>query len=318
MNSVIQCIIRAPEFIDLLASQNLSDLRSPNILNDLILLATDQNARANDRLKNIKKICASLNPEFGGYEQADAHEFLRTALFSLHQGVNRRPAKVPYEQLDDEPGESAEQASKRWLSYHKKRDDSVVYDLFGGILQSTVKCLACGNLSFAFDPTLDLSLALPKTTAGETSQPAAHSTTIETLLEMFEQKESLKGDNLFNCKKCRKAQEAIRATNLLKLPKCLVIHLKRFNSRGLKNSMPVGFSRRTSLINSSGSQTMRYDLFGVICHRGSSSSGHYTSYVRVADGSWFLCNDGIVMEVDLQTVLEQQSTAFILFYGSTN
>ena len=46
----------------------------------------------------------------------------------------------------------------------------------------------------------------------------------------------------------------------------------------------------------------RYSLFGVVVHLDSSNStmfGHYVSYVRNEEGTWFLCDDSHVTEVRL-------------------
>ena len=37
-----------------------------------------------------------------------------------------------------------------------------------------------------------------------------------------------------------------------------------------------------------------YDLWAVVCHRGSFQGGHYVAYVRAADGRWYLCDDARV------------------------
>eukprot|EP00042_Codosiga_hollandica_P041059 m.362742 g.362742 ORF g.362742 m.362742 type:complete len:59 (-) comp56020_c0_seq4:223-399(-) len=42
-------------------------------------------------------------------------------------------------------------------------------------------------------------------------------------------------------------------------------------------------------------QSAQYELFGVIVHSGlTTHSGHYFSYVRGEDGTWFHMNDEVV------------------------
>ena len=56
--------------------------------------------------------------------------------------------------LDDEI------AGEAWENY-KKRNDSVILDLFHGLLKSTVVCPECPKISVTFDPFCHLSLPLP-------------------------------------------------------------------------------------------------------------------------------------------------------------
>lgn len=54
----------------------------------------------------------------------------------------------------------AKLASEHWDIY-KKRNDSAVADLFGGLYQSTLVCPDCKKVSITFDPFMDLTLPLP-------------------------------------------------------------------------------------------------------------------------------------------------------------
>lgn len=40
---------------------------------------------------------------------------------------------------------------------------------------------------------------------------------------------------------------------------------------------------------------MQYTLTGIICHIGNAESGHYISYVKIAENKWVEFNDSIVM-----------------------
>jgi ubiquitin carboxyl-terminal hydrolase 4/11/15 len=53
-----------------------------------------------------------------------------------------------------------EMADKVW-DITRKRDDSVIADLFTGMYKSTLKCPECGKISITFDPFNNLTLPLP-------------------------------------------------------------------------------------------------------------------------------------------------------------
>lgn len=73
-----------------------------------------------------------------------------------------------------------------------------------------------------------------------------------------------------------------------------------------KGGAPLG----TSIASSS---TSMYDLFAVVCHRGTFQGGHYIAYVRASDGKWYLCDDAYVQRVSEEVV--RTSQAYMLFYG---
>ena len=122
----------------------------------------------------FKRAVETFAPSFAGYSQHDAHEFLRFLLDGLHEDLNRITRKPAYRELTDSPRKSlAERAREAW-AYHSTWNDSKIYDLFGGMLISTVTCSDCRHVSSSFDPFLDLSIPLPK--AVSASSPARRST----------------------------------------------------------------------------------------------------------------------------------------------
>ena len=53
-----------------------------------------------------------------------------------------------------------------------------------------------------------------------------------------------------------------------------------------------------------------YELFGVVVHEGSISTGHYTVYIKNS-GHWYKCDDSVVSLVNQDEVLN--SNAYLLF-----
>ena len=61
-------------------------------------------------------------------------------------------------------GSETQQAAQA-LEYARCWNNSWVDDIFGGLLQSTIECQACGHCSHCFDAFLDLSLPMPSSQA---------------------------------------------------------------------------------------------------------------------------------------------------------
>ena len=110
--------------------------------------------------RNFKMAVGRFAPQFSGYQQQDSQELLTFLLDGLHEDLNRIKKKPYIEMKDCENRPDDEIAAEAWENY-KKRNDSVILDLFHGLLKSTVVCPECPKISVTFDPFCYLSLPLP-------------------------------------------------------------------------------------------------------------------------------------------------------------
>nr|BAE36525.1 unnamed protein product [Mus musculus] len=260
-----------------------------------------------------------IMPNFRGYQQQDAHEFMRYLLDHLHlelqggfNGVSR----------------SAILQEKSTLSASNKccinGASTVVTAIFGGILQNEVNCLICGTESRKFDPFLDLSLDIPSQFRSKRSKNQENGPvcSLRDCLRSFTDLEELDETELYMCHKCKKKQKSTKKFWIQKLPKALCLHLKRFHwTAYLRNKVDTyvqfplrGLDMKCYLLEpeNSGPDSCLYDLAAVVVHHGSGvGSGHYTAYA-VHEGRWFHFNDSTVTVTDEETV--GKAKAYILFY----
>ncbi|SPQ22937.1 de57be69-df5e-4200-ad4d-8e6e50567eb8 [Thermothielavioides terrestris] len=116
--------------------------------------------------RHFKGIIGRYAPAFSGYGQQDSQEFLGFLLDGLQEDLNRIKKKPYIEKPDstddmiNNPAAVREMAAKVW-DITKKRDDSVIADLFTGMYKSTVVCPVCDKVSITFDPFNNLTLPLP-------------------------------------------------------------------------------------------------------------------------------------------------------------
>jgi ubiquitin carboxyl-terminal hydrolase 4/11 len=114
----------------------------------------------------FKNTIGKYAPSFSGYGQQDSQEFLGFLLDGLQEDLSR-VKKKPYIAKPDSTDEMVgnqeairEMAAKVW-DITKKRDDSVIADLFTGMYKSTLVCPVCDKVSITFDPFNNLTLQLP-------------------------------------------------------------------------------------------------------------------------------------------------------------
>ena len=110
--------------------------------------------------RNFKLHLSRFAPQFTGFQQQDSHELLAFLLDGLHEDLNRI-IKKPYVELGSHVGKTDEEFAEESWQDHKKRNDSIIVDLFHGLLKSTLNCIQCKEISIKFDPFCYLSLPIP-------------------------------------------------------------------------------------------------------------------------------------------------------------
>ncbi|KAI6351222.1 hypothetical protein MCOR25_010065 [Pyricularia grisea] len=116
--------------------------------------------------RQFKNTIGRYAPAFSGYGQQDSQEFVGFLLDGLQEDLSRVKKKPYIEKPDstddmiNNPQAIKEMADKVW-DITKKRDDSVIADLFTGMYKSTLVCPICHKISITFDPFNNLTLPLP-------------------------------------------------------------------------------------------------------------------------------------------------------------
>ncbi|CAF1282003.1 unnamed protein product [Rotaria sordida] len=161
--------------------------------------------------------------------------------------------------------------------------------------------------------------------------------TLQQCLQMFIEPEVLGPDDKWFCPNCKEHMQAEKIMSVWRLPPILIIHLKRFkynhgSSFGYFSDSrvkidtnvkyPVHDLNMASYCSSTtdSSQT-RYDLFGIINHRGSAWFGHYTAHARLlayndsakTEIAWRNFDDERVSTLSYEKDLAR-SDAYVLFY----
>ncbi|NWQ82222.1 UBP36 hydrolase, partial [Columbina picui] len=230
-------------------------------------------------VRNLKRIAPHIR--FG--RQEDAHEFLRFTIDAMQKACLRDHAK----------------------SDRQTQATTLIHQIFGGYLQSRVKCSVCKGVSDTFDPCLDVAL--------EITQAA----NIVRALELFVRPDLLGGANAYMCARCKKKVSATKRFTIHRAPNVLTLALKRFAGfTGGKITKDVGYPEllnvRPYMSQTSGDPVM-YGLYAVLVHSGfSSHAGHYYCYVKASNGQWYQMNDNVVRPSNIKVVLNQQ--AYVLFY----
>ncbi|KAE8723462.1 Ubiquitin carboxyl-terminal hydrolase 25 [Hibiscus syriacus] len=308
LNSVLQCLTYTPPLANFClrsrhsSSCDASASKKPRDCPFCILeawiarsLTLDLTLDSPSKIQSCIKIFAE-HFRFG--RQEDAHEFLRYVIDACHNTCLR--LKKLRRKVSEGGGGGGEAVN----------GNTVVKEIFGGALQSQVKCLGCGGESNKVDEIMDISLDI------------LNSGSLKEAMHKFFQPEVLDGNNKYKCDNCKKLVAARKQLSIRQAPNILVIQLKRFEGiLGAKIDRLITFDEVLVLSSfmSKASQDPQpvYNLFGTIVHSGySPESGHYYAYIKDAMGRWYCCNDTFVSLSTLQEVLSEK--VYILFFSRAN
>lgn len=177
MNSALQCIRSVEELTKyFLADEAEKELNTENPLGKGGNVALVYNALLRELYKEpppssitprqFKNTFGRYFGSFSGYGQQDSQEFLGILLDALQEDLNR-VKKKPYiekpdstDEMVDNPAELKKMAKEVW-DITKRRDDSVIGDLFTGMYKSTLVCPDCAKVSITFDPFSTVTMQLP-------------------------------------------------------------------------------------------------------------------------------------------------------------
>ncbi|KAK1989941.1 ubiquitin carboxyl-terminal hydrolase, partial [Colletotrichum falcatum] len=176
MNSALQCVRSVEELTKyFLTDQYKEELNKANPLGYKGQVAMAYGGLLKDIYaesrgavspRDFKNTVGRARSTFQGWGQQDTQEFLGFLLDALQEDLSR-VRKKPYIEKPDSTDEMIgnEEAIRKMAEevwdITRKRDDSVVADLFTGLYKSTLKCPTCDKISITFDPFNNLTLPLP-------------------------------------------------------------------------------------------------------------------------------------------------------------
>lgn len=245
---------------------------------------------------------------FTGYNQNDLPEFLIFVIDCFHNALSREVRMTIEGEVKDEKDLIAVKCFERIKQMFEK-DYSEIWKMFYGIQISQLEHIDTNRkISMTPEPYFIINLPIPS----DNKSPS-----LIDCFNLYVEGEILEGDNAVTIESSGEKVSARKNLVFWSFPDILVLDIKRFNSMNRKNQIMVDFPLEnldlSNYVIGYNKESYVYDLYGVCNHSGSVMGGHYTAFVKNANGKWYLFNDTNVSEVRLDEQIKTPK-AYCFFY----
>jgi ubiquitin carboxyl-terminal hydrolase 8 len=242
---------------------------------------------------------------FTGYSQNDVSEFLLFLIDCFHTSLSREISITISGNIETETDKLAlkcfEMVKNTYSKYY-----SEIWNLFYAVNVSEITRVDNGKvLSINPEPFFMVDLPIP---------PNNNSPSLIDCFNHYVEGEII--ENYID-EETKEKIDIKKKILFWSFPNILAIDLKRFNDRFQKNQVYVTFPLDnldlSDYVIGYKKEKFKYDLYGVCNHSGGVMGGHYTSYVKNANGKWYHYNDTSVSEVGISESIVSPK-AYVLFY----
>ena len=317
MNSCMQIISHIYELDDFLNVENYKRKLKNNVdsallmeWDDLRKILWSENCIVSPGkfLKTVQKVAKIKGMDiFTGYSQNDVPEFLLFIIDCFHNALSREIKMTITGNVENETDKIATKCYEMIKNMYSK-EYSEIWNLFYAVHVSELSSMDTGQrINITPEPFFMIDLPIPKNNKSPSLMDCLH---------LYIEGEVLDCDNAWYNEETKTKENIKKKISFWSFPTILVIDFKRFNERNQKNQIYIDFPFDLDLskyVIGYKKNSYKYELFGVCNHSGGVLGGHYTCYVKNANGKWYHFNDTNVNEVPLLESIVSPK-AYVLFY----
>lgn len=304
MNSVLQVLFNNMKMTEYYHKFKLSDKnneKTKNLFKNYAILMQEY-WKNNSILKPIsfKNSVNYYLKKYNNKQQHDAHEFFLDLINIIHDNSSLKNTEFDSENVSRHYIAS----KKEWRNTFKKTSSFITKEFYGQFIIK-YKCNMCSNKFYKYDVFSSIYLDI----GGNTSNAS-----INTMLKRHFDSDYFSlscqgecGENVIvEHKICKK---------IFKLPKVIVLVIKRYDERGIKKHTDISIPETIDLedyYRTNKQDIVKYSLSAVVQNDGSSlNTGHYYSVVKRND-KYFTYNDHVVAPTSFENINGKHS--YMLFY----
>ena len=172
--------------------------------------------------------------------------------------------------------------------------ESLIDSLFTLHIKKNIICPKCNHISISNDNINKLYLSI-------------NSDKLEDMIVNY-LSEVLDDNNKYKCDKCNNYVNAKIIREIVKLPKYLIITLKRYSNQNNKINREINMYKEFIM-------KKKYELRGIVYHSGTTNGGHYVYYGE-KNNNWYLYNDSLVSKINDEKLDNIMKYGYIYLYVS--
>ena len=260
-------------------------------------------------IKTIQKVSELKDMEmFTGYSQNDLPEFMLFLIDCFHTSLSREIKMTISGKPENETDIVAIKCFEMIKNMYSK-EYSEIWNLFYAVHVSEITNLETGKqINLTPEPYFMIDLPIPS----DNKSPS-----LIDCFNLYVEGEVMEGENGWYNSETKDRINIRKKIQFWSFPNILVIDFKRFNARFQKNQILISFPldnlNLSDYVIGYKKESYKYELYGVCNHSGGVMGGHYTAYVKNANGKWYHFNDTSVSEVGLTDSIISPK-AYVLFY----
>ena len=243
-------------------------------------------------VKTVQKVAKCKNALlFTEYSQNDVPEFILFVINCFHDSLSREVSMNISGKSKTKDDAVAMQCYKMIQNIYSK-DYSEMITMFYGIQISEIVSLET-NATHSMKPESFFIINLPI---------PQNCKSLYDCFDLHIKGEILDGENAWFNEDSNLYQNVKKSISYWSFPNILVIDIKRFDNNSLKNNEIIYFPPNGLDLSKYAvgykKDSYIYDLYGVCNHIGSFNGGHYTAFIKNANGIWYYYDDESITEVN--------------------
>jgi ubiquitin C-terminal hydrolase len=285
INAVIQALRNCPEWTIFCTKDKIQDyISDPEKPCTIMLLAYQDLLKSiwggsgpgyvkpydfYNKLRHVVR--GTIYDTFTNRGQQDSHEFLVWILDQMYMAT-QKPVEITIRNEEALPPMTLS-AIKGWKHSFEKAY-SPLTDLVFGMYRIQYRCTGCNTTHTRWETFNTLKVSIKHDSSGN-SYP------LDKLLELEFAEEDIDG---YECDACKQKTLTKKSVSIWRLPKLLILTLKRFTPMGTRDNSPfnydgepVSFKNVFSSESKEDTKFKAYKVFGTVDHHGNHNGGHYTA-----------------------------------------
>ena len=344
MNATIQCFSHTKKLTDYFFSKKHQDWinSDENILSQSYLevlkklwIKSYNNNKNNYSPHDFKNIISQMDPLFEGVAANDSKDLINFILQQLHSELNKTKYtnnSINYNNININLNQKDEQIVLNYfLEDYKKNNQSIISDLFFGIIETITECLQCkqrNQLNGIFNPFYSYNFQIInfiifpleeiRKLKSQIFNFNLNEVNIYDCFDFYQKEDIMQGENQMWCKYCNQNTPSKYGTFIYSSPEYFILILNR--GKGNMYDVKLHFGEVIDIsryVKLKLKNDLKYQLYAIVTHIGPSSmSGHFISFCRSPiDGMWYKFNDSQVDFIGKSFIdIHEFGCPYILFY----